>query len=184
MGDEVFRHLRDELVHQGAVVGFFDGYFAGPDGEFRRDVVRHPGAVSAVAVDDDMHVYLVRQYRAPIDDYLWELPAGKRDIVGEPLEVTALRELEEEIGMTAEKLTELVGLYHSPGFCDEYQWIFLATGLSPVPSRHDGIEEQYMEVQRFPLTQAVEMTLDGSIVDAKSMVGIMAAGHRLLAPRF
>jgi 8-oxo-dGTP pyrophosphatase MutT (NUDIX family) len=179
MTEGVFRHVRDELVHQGAVVGFYNSYFDGPDGEFRRDVVRHPGAVSAVALDDENYIYLVKQYRAPIDKFLWELPAGKRDVAGEPVEVSVVRELEEEVGMTAASVTQIVGFYHSPGFCDEYQWIFLAQDLSPVPVRHDGVEEENMVVERFPLSKAVEMALDGTILDAKSMVGILAAARHL-----
>lgn len=179
MTESAFRHLRDELVHQGAVVGFYNGYFEGPKGEFRRDVVRHPGAVSAVALDAENHVFLVKQYRAAIDRYLWELPAGKRDVDGEPPDVTVIRELEEEVGMTAASVEHIVGLYHSPGFCDEYQWIFLATDLSPVAARHDGIEEENMTIGRFPLSTAVEMALDGTILDAKSMVGILAAARHL-----
>lgn len=177
--ESVFRHVRDELVHQGAIVGFYNSYFEGPDGEFRRDVVRHPGAVSAVAIDEEDHIFLVKQYRAPVDQFLWELPAGKRDIAGEPTEVTVVRELEEEVGMTAANVVQISGLYHSPGFCDEYQWIFLAKDLTPVPSRHDGVEEENMLVERFPLMTAVEMCLDGTILDAKSMVGILAAARHL-----
>lgn len=179
MTEGVFRHIRDELVHQGAVVGFYNGYFEGPGGEFRRDVVRHPGAVSAVALDDENYIYLVKQYRAAIDQFLWELPAGKRDIADEPPEVSVVRELEEEVGMTAASVAQLVGLYHSPGFCDEYQWIFLAQDLSPVPPRHDGVEEENMVVERFPLMKAVEMSLDGTILDAKSIVGVLAAARHL-----
>lgn len=179
MAEPVFRHIRDELVHQGAVVNFYNGFFEGPEGEFRRDVVRHPGAVSAVALDTEDHIFLVRQYRAPVDRFMWELPAGKLDVDGEPPEVTVVRELEEEVGMTAGSVEQIVGLFHSPGFCDEYQWIYLATDLSPVPVRHDGIEEEHMEVKRFPLSTAVEMTFDGTILDAKSMVGILAAARHL-----
>jgi len=110
---------------------------------------------------------------------MWELPAGKLDVDGEPPEVTVVRELEEEVGMTAGSVEQIVGLFHSPGFCDEYQWIYLATDLSPVPVRHDGIEEEHMEVKRFPLSTAVDMTFDGTILDAKSMVGILAAARHL-----
>ena len=75
-----FRRVSERVVHEGAVVTFAVGTFEGPDGTtFQRDVVRHPGAVSVVAVDDDGSVVLVRQYRAPLDEEILELPAGKLD---------------------------------------------------------------------------------------------------------
>ncbi len=173
-----FRFLDDEVVADGMVVSFRKGRFEGPEGEFHRDIVRHPGAVSAVALDGD-DVFLVRQYRAPIDAFLWEIPAGKRDVAGEPPEITATRELEEEIGMRPGKLEHLIDLHHSPGFCDELQNIFLATELTDVGRRVDSIEEQYMDVERFPFDEAITMALDGTITDGKSIVGILAAARRL-----
>ncbi len=158
----------------------YNGYFEGPDGEqLTRDIVRHPGAVSVVAVDDNDEVYLVRQYRAPVDADLWEIPAGKRDIDGEPPEVTAARELEEEVGVVADRMVPLIDLLHSPGFCDELQLIFLATGLRATERKADGAEEAHMTVAKVPLASAITMALDGSIVDAKSIVGILAAARKL-----
>lgn len=180
-----FAHLRDELVHQGAVVGFYDGWFRGPDGqEFRRDVVRHPGAVSAVAIDrdtdsDEWQVYLVRQYRAPIDTDLWEIPAGKLDVADEEVDAAIARELAEEIGRRAGSLVRLLDFHHSPGFCDELQHIYLARDLTPVARHSDGLEEEHMLVNRLPLTEAVAMALDGRITDGKSIAGLLAAARTL-----
>ncbi len=178
MPESPFTFLGDELIHEGMVVSFRNGRFDGPDGEFNRDIVRHPGAVSAIAIDGD-DLFLVKQYRAPIDDTMWEIPAGKKDVVGEPSEETIVRELEEEIGMRPATLEPLISLHHSPGFCDEFQEIFLATDLEEVPRRIDSIEEQFMVVQRTPIDQAITMALDGSITDAKSIIGILAAARRL-----
>ncbi len=174
-----FSHVRDELAHQGQVVAMYDSFFVGPDGEeFRRDVVRHPGAVSIVALDGD-DLFLVRQYRAPIDDDLWEIPAGKRDVSGEPPELTAARELHEEVGMVAGHMEHLLDLHHSPGFCDELQHIFLATELREVERQVDGLEEEHMIVARVPFDSAITMAIDGSITDGKSIAGILAAARRL-----
>ncbi len=174
-----FRHLRDDLIHQGQVVGFYDSYFSAPDGsEIRRDVVRHPGAVSVVPVQDDGTVLLVRQYRAPLDDELIEIPAGKLDVAGEDLAAAAAREMAEEVGR-AGSLEPLVQLHHSPGFCDEHQTVFLGTNLVEVPSTADGVEEAHMEVMAVPLATAVDWVLDGTITDAKSMIGLLAAARRL-----
>ncbi len=174
-----FRHIADHLVHQGQVVGFYDAEFETDDGQrFLRDVVRHPGAVSVVAVDGD-EVLLVKQYRAPIDADLLEIPAGKLDIAGEDRAVAAARELAEEVGMQAASLEPLIDLYHSPGFCDERQWIYLATDLTPVPMARDGLEEESMEIVRLTTADTVAAVLDGRITDAKSMVGLLAAARHL-----
>ncbi len=173
-----FEFVRDDVVHDGQVVSFRNGIFNGPEGEFVRDIVRHPGAVSAVAVEDG-EVFLVRQYRAPIDEDMWEIPAGKKDVEGEPGLDTIARELEEEIGKRAGKLEPLINLHHSPGFCDEFQEIYLATELEEVGRRVDSLEEQYMVVRRVPAAVAVQMATDGSITDAKSIIGILAAARKL-----
>jgi 8-oxo-dGDP phosphatase len=174
-----FRMVGEELVHQGTVITFLRGEFEGPGGErFQRDIIRHPGAVAVVAVDGD-HLFLVRQYRASIDQHMWEIPAGRRDVAGEAPEVTAHRELEEEIGRRPGAVELLINLYHSPGFCDEYGWIYLATDLTEVPQRREGPEEQQMTVARVPGQEAVAMALDGRITDAKSIAGILAAARRL-----
>lgn len=176
----VFRHLEDELIYEGAVITFVRGEVEGPDGDrFTRDIVRHPGAVAIVAVDSDSNTFLVNQYRACLDDNLWEIPAGKRDVADEPPEITAARELEEEVGLKAESMELLLNVHHSPGFCDEYGYIFLATGLSLVDQALEGPEEQHMVVTRVELDSAVEMAMDGRITDSKSIAGILAAARRL-----
>ncbi len=175
----VFRSVEEELIHQGAVVSFRRAVIEGPDGErFDRDVIRHPGAVSVVAIDAN-DVFLVNQYRACLDANMWEIPAGKRDVEGEPPEVTARRELIEEVGMEAGSLELLLNVHHSPGFCDEYGYIYLASDLSEVPRQLEGPEEQYMLVLRTPIEVAVDMAIDGRITDAKSVAGILAAARHL-----
>lgn len=174
-----FRYRDQRLIHQGAVVGFYQAQIEDDAGErFDRDVIRHPGAVSVVPVDGE-DVILVRQYRAALDADLLELPAGKRDVDGEPPIETAHRELAEEIGMRATSMEPLINIHHSPGFCDEYGHLFLATGLEAVPQERMGPEEQVMTVHRMPLGEAVERCLDGTITDAKSVAGILAAARRL-----
>src|SRR5258708_34803129 len=98
-----FQALGEEELYRGSLITVARGRFRAPDGrEFERDIVHHPGAVSVVpVVDDGDAVLLVRQYRAAIDRPLLEIPAGKRDIEGEPPETTARREPQEEAGMRA-----------------------------------------------------------------------------------
>ncbi|MGH1490863.1 MAG: NUDIX domain-containing protein [Acidimicrobiales bacterium] len=179
IGNEHFSHGGESLIHQGAVIGVYTAVIEDVDGQqFDRDVVRHPGAVAVVPVDGQ-DVLLVQQYRAALDADLIEIPAGKRDVAGEPPIETAKRELEEEVGMRAGTLVPLINVHHSPGFCDEYGHIFLATDLEPVPQRREGPEEQMMTIHRRSLAEAVEMCLDGQITDAKSIGGILAAARRL-----
>lgn len=177
----VFEHLRDELIHQGFVVGFHNSVFRAPDGEeIHRDVVKHPGAVSAVALEGD-GVWLVYQFRASVKGYLWEIPAGKIDKPGEDIAETVVRELGEEIGRRPGSLEVLSGIHHSPGFCDEFQTIFLAQDLTPVPQRLEGPEENAMKVELVPFETALTMASDGTITDAKTIVGLFAAARRLEA---
>jgi 8-oxo-dGDP phosphatase len=178
-GSDLFRPIGEELIHQGSVITFLRGEFEGPDGQrFHRDIIRHPGAVAVVAVDDG-HLFLVRQYRACLNALLWEIPAGRRDVSGEPPEITAVRELEEEIGRRPGSVELLINVHHSPGFCDELGHIFLATDLTEVPVRRHGPEEQQMVVARVAGPEAVDMALDGRITDAKSIAGILAAARKL-----
>ncbi len=152
----------------------------GPDGErFTRSVVRHPGAVVAVPLVDDDAI-LVRQFRAAAGRALLEVPAGKRDVAGEAPETTAARELEEEIGQSPGRLRKLAEFYNSPGFCDEYTYVFCATELSALPEpRGVTAEERAMSIERVPLAATGELITAGELVDAKSIVGLLLT-QRLL----
>jgi ADP-ribose pyrophosphatase len=171
------------LLHQGRVISLSIDRFTGPDGEtFEREVVRHPGAVSVVPVlwEDELPiVVLVRQYRAPLDALLLEIPAGKRDVPGEDPEVTAARELEEEVGYRATALEPLARFHNSAGFCDELSHVFLASGLERVPQRLQGIEEQHMTVEHVPLHAVPDLVASGRLTDAKSIIGLLLARERL-----
>ena len=174
-----FRKLYDRIVWSGTLVSAGTGTFVDPEGnEFERDVVHHPGAVVVVPVVDQ-EVILVRQYRAAIDRILLELPAGKRDVTDEPVEVTAHRELEEEVGMRAGSMTQIAEFYNSPGFCDEHSFLFLATDLTPCATAFQGHEEQHMTIERIPLDEVPRLIADGEIVDAKSIIGLCLARERL-----
>jgi ADP-ribose pyrophosphatase len=161
-----------------ADAGFFrvdDLSVRGPDGEtYQRYVVRHPGAVVVVPVEDDgEHVLLVRQYRAAVDGELLELPAGKRDVDGEAPQATAHRELEEEIGCRARALVPLAEFYNTPGFCDEYTYLYAAVGLETLEARNaQTAEEHEMQVERVALADVPAMIERREIVDAKTIIGL------------
>lgn len=170
-----FRRTGDTTLYAGSLVSVVLAGAAGPHGErVEREVVRHPGAVTVVPVDGP-YVYLVRQYRVAVDAELLELPAGKRDVSGEPPETTARRELQEEIGMTCGSLRKLAEFYNSPGFCDERSFVYLAGELEPATSSPQGVEEQNMSVVRILLRDSTSMVASGEIVDAKTIVGLALA---------
>ncbi len=174
-----FRRLRERTVHEGHAIRVVVGEFETPDGEVvHRDIVRHPGAVSVVPLDGD-EVVLVRQYRAAVEQDLLELPAGKRDVPGEPPERTALRELEEEVGFTTTDLVPLARFFNSAGFCDEHSHVFLATDLEPVPHDRQGPEEVHMSVERLALDDIAPAIADGRIEDAKTVIGLLATLRHL-----
>lgn len=177
-----FRHLGDRRVHQGYIWHVAVSTFESPDGVlFERDIVRSPGAVGVVPllVDDGMPVVaFVRQYRPPFDQYVLEIPAGMRDVPGEPAEVTATRELAEETGLVAGHLEHLTNFYPSAGMTDSVLQLFLATELTLTERSLHGPEETHMEVVRIPLADAVAMVTAGEIHDAKTIIGLLLVERR------
>jgi ADP-ribose pyrophosphatase len=176
-----FRKLRESSIYQGTLISVAKATFEAPDGStFERDVVHHPGAVSVVpVVDEGAAVLLVRQYRAAVDRELLEIPAGKRDVEGEPPQETARRELVEEVGMRAGRIEKLAEFYNSPGFCDEHSFVFLALDLEPCPTDLQGIEEQHMTIEQISLEDVGRLVASGAIVDAKTIIGLSLARDAL-----
>jgi ADP-ribose pyrophosphatase len=156
-----FLTLTEETVH-------------GPDGdEFTRIVVRHPGAVVVVPMLDDDTALLVRQYRAAVGDVILEIPAGKRDVEGEPPEETARRELEEEIGHRPGRLVKLAEFFNTPGFSDEYTHLFAAFDLEDLGATDRvGPEERAMTTERVPLARVDDLIARRELRDAKSIIGL------------
>jgi ADP-ribose pyrophosphatase len=132
--------------------------------------------VGIVALTDEGEVYMEWQYRRPFDDLVYEIPAGKLEKGEDPKEC-AMRELEEEIGLKAEKLTYLGESYASPGFCTEVLHIFLATGLYNGKINRDPGE--ILIVEKVPLKELVEKAMSGEIKDGKSIIGILKTNEFL-----
>lgn len=174
-----FERTGETEVHRGRIATLATVRFRGPDGdEHEREVVHHIGAVAVVPLHDDGSVTLVRQYRVALDAPCLEIPAGLRDVDGEPEAVTAGRELIEEAGLAADHLEPLVRFHNSPGFSDEAVTVFLASGLQPVDHDRQGVEEQSMTIERIALDDALAMVDDGRITDAKTIIGLSLTARR------
>ena len=175
-----FRKLGETEQFRGTLIQVGTARFESPGGEpFERDVVHHPGAVVVVPLTDRGTVLMVRQFRAAINDDLLEIPAGKRDVHGEPTEMTAARELEEEVGRRAGRLELIARFYNSPGFTDELSWLYLARDLEEVPVDRQGEEEQHMTLEEVSLHEAPALIASGAIMDAKSIIGLSLVANLL-----
>lgn len=145
-----------------------------PNGKLAaREIARHVGASAVVPVDAEGNVWLVKQFRAPVDRVLLEIPAGKLDYKGEDRLLAAKRELQEETGLTAGRWTHLTDIVTTPGFSDELISLYLAQDLSAGQSHPD--EDEFLNVVRVPLSQLVEMIARGEVPDAKTVCAVMLA---------
>lgn len=140
-----------------------------PDGKLAsREVVYHPGGVAVLALDEDGTVYLVKQFRYPIQRQLLELPAGKLDYgAEEDILLGARRELSEETGLEAAEWTYLGYTLASPGFCDEALHMYLARGLTRKKQHLD--EDEFLDVVTMPFDELVRQVMDGVITDGKTV---------------
>jgi len=143
-----------------------------------REVVTHPGAVAVLALDDASQVLLIRQYRHPVSRLLWEIPAGLRDVTGEPPWATARRELLEEAGYRARDWRVLADYYTSPGFSTERLRIFLARDLEFVPEAERDFVPEDEETQLvsawLPLGEAVRQVFAGELHNGVAALAVMA----------
>jgi len=153
-----------------------------PDGSTGQlEMIRHPGASAVVPVLraelPDPEILLIRQYRYAAEQYLYEVPAGRLD-AGEAPEVCAARELREETGYRAERLTPLFTMYTTPGFTDERIHLFVATGLTAGDAAREA--DEFLELVPMPLSRALDLIKDGAIQDAKTALALLYAARFVL----
>lgn len=141
-----------------------------------REVVIHPGACAIIPVTAEGEVLFVRQYRYAVETALLEIPAGKID-KGEDPDTCAARELTEETGFRAGKLTKLGAVFTTPGFCNEKIHLYLAEDL--IPARQHLDPDEYLDVVRLPLKEVRRMISAGGISDAKTLAAFSMAWERL-----
>ena len=138
--------------------------------EAQREVVDHPGGVAIVGLTENNEVLMVRQFRYPYKETIYEIPAGKLEKGEDPREA-AIREFREECGAVAEKFEPLGEIYPTPGYCGEIIRIFYATDLTFGEQELD--EDEYLEVIKMPFSECVAKIMNGEIKDAKTIVGIL-----------
>jgi ADP-ribose pyrophosphatase len=141
----------------------------GRKGRHTYQIIRHPGGAGVLPLHGDGTVSLIRQLRPAVDVLMLEIPAGRLSPDEAPVDC-ARRELQEETGISAEKLTPLGFIYSSPGVFDEVVHLFVATGITQGVARPEADEE--IEVLRLPLVEALQMAADGRISDAKTLAAL------------
>lgn len=176
--------LETRLIYDGRIVHLSLDKVRFPDGSTGElEMIRHSGASAVLPVlsdpaGPDPQVLLVRQYRYASGGYLLEVPAGRPDQPGEDWELCARRELEEETGMAAGKLTYLTAIYTTPGFTDEKIHLFMATDLRTGSSKLD--TDEFVEPIALPLSDALEKVRTGEITDAKTICTLLYAAGFLM----
>jgi len=144
-----------------------------PDGNIgKREIVKHPGAVAIIAITDDDKIIFVHQYRKPLEKSILEIPAGRLE-EGEKPERTAVRELEEETGYTTDKLTFVTSFYTSPGFANEIIHIYMTTSLKKLTEVVSGDEDEFIEIKKLTLDEAVQYVRENKIQDAKTSYAVL-----------
>ena len=154
-------------IYNGRVVNFHVDDITLCNGEkATRECVDHPGGVGIIALTDDEYVYMVRQFRYPYKESIYEIPAGKREKGEDPLE-TGKRELQEDCGVVAENYIDLGRIYPSPGYTNEEIYLYAATGLTEVEQNLD--EDEFLQVTKMKLTTLITKIMSGEITDAKTI---------------
>ena len=157
-------------IYSGKVLTFNIDTVTLPNGATTElEMIRHPGASAVVPIKDDGTVVLIRQFRHAAGGFIYEIPAGKLNPGEDPLDC-ASRELEEEIGYRAENLEFLTSIFTAPGFTDEVIHIYKGTGLVKGQQQLD--TDEVLEILEWPLEKAIAEIKNGTIRDAKTMIGL------------
>jgi len=163
--------ISSKVIFEGRVVKLRVDMVRTVDGrKSTREVIEHAPCVAVVAVDDKGNVLLVRQFREALGKELLEIPAGGID-EGEDPEQAVMREMQEETGFRPGRIVRLCGFYTTPGFCDEFLHVYLATGLEA--SRLFAEDTPGIEVVRVPLADVPALLASGKIEDSKTIAGLL-----------
>lgn len=167
------KKIDSRKIFDGKIVKLFVDTVELPNGQTAtREIVRHPGAVCVVPLTEDGEVIMVKQFRYPFSEVLLEIPAGKLEPGEDPLEAVK-RELEEESGAVAGKITHLGEIYTTVAIFDEKIQLYIATDLTFINAHPD--EDEFLEVTKMPLKTLSKMVMDGEIKDSKTQIAILKA---------
>ena len=165
--------IEGKIVHEGKFLTFKSDKVLLPNGKTStREWLKHPGAVCCIPILPDGKIGLIKQYRYTVKRQMIEIPAGKLN-QNEIPERCALRELEEEIGYKADKLTFLTNIHPAIGFTDEKMWLYLAENLVKTEQSLDS--DEFLSLFPTKLDEAVDMVWNGKITDVKTIIGILWA---------
>ena len=163
--------IEKKYIYKGKIINLRNDIVKLPnDKQAQREVVEHPGGVCVVALTSEGEVLLVNQYRYPYEQLLLEVPAGKLDKGEDPF-ACGVRELKEETGAVAENYISLGIMYPSPGYTDEKIYMYLATLLTYGENQLD--DDEFLDLIKMPLQQAVDMVVIGELCDAKTQIAIL-----------
>lgn len=164
--------LSSKVIFEGRAVTLLFKEVELPDGRVgTREVIKHPGACTVLAITQEDKILFVEQYRKACELPLIEIPAGRLEPGEDPL-TAAVRELEEETGYVAGKITKVSQFYTAPGFCDELMHVYLAEDLTKLEVSADLDEDEFLDLMEFSLDEALEMINNGRIIDAKTIIAI------------
>lgn len=170
------RIVRSRRIYEGKVFNVRLDTVEVNGGEYPREIIEHPGAVAIVALDDRGNVILVRQYRSAAAETLLEIPAGGLE-PGETPRDTAIREMQEEVGLIPENLIELGYFWVAGAYDTEKITVFLSDRFRESSLSSDPDEQ--IEIVRMPFAEALAMVKSNAITDAKTLIGLNWAAERL-----
>ncbi len=163
------RTLKSETVFSGRVINVRVDTVEGPNGITTREIVDHAHAVTIIPFEAPNTVYLIHQFRKPVEQILIEAPAGCMEKGEDPLNA-AKRELQEETGFQSSDIMKVGEMYMAPGFTNEYMHFFIATGLTNGETNFD--QDETMELRSYKLSAALNMIKSKEIIDAKTIMGL------------
>ena len=164
--------LDRKLKYQGTILKIYEDTVMANGHEAHWDFIHHDGAAAVVPVMDDGKILMVRQYRNALERYTLEIPAGALNYVGEPKDVCAARELEEETGYRAGKLEWLMNVNTTVAFCNEIIGVYVATDLTATSQNLD--DDEFLNVEEHELDELLDMIFEGKITDGKTAAALLA----------
>jgi ADP-ribose pyrophosphatase len=171
------KKISSEKIFEGKIIKlFFDKVLLPNKKKATREKVWHPGAVAVVPLTPNNEIILIRQYRYPVEEVLIEIPAGKLDKDEAPLDC-AKRELQEEVGAVGGNIVHLSSFYTTPGFSNEFLYLYLAVNFEKKDNNPD--EDEFLQILSIPVKECIDWVFEGKIKDAKSIIGILMANEYL-----